>query len=248
MILEFDLGNSRCKWRLVEPGGASVAVGCSAVLPVTPFSWLSALPQAPRRVRGGSVAAEAINAALVESITARWGVSVEFARSTAECAGVRNGYHQPERLGVDRWLAIVAAYQACRRPVVVIDAGSALTIDLVNAAGQHLGGYIIPGRQMLLDVLHSATAGVRFEQTSEAEALIRCGRNTGEAVVGGARLALNGAVHLALEEADQCLGDYDLVLTGGDSKWLQSVQERAGPARVVWDDDLVLDGLQWVVP
>src|SRR3546814_17254315 len=69
-----------------------------------------------------------------------------FARSSAGWHGLRNAYREPERLGVDRWLAMIAAWHTHRGAACIANAGTALTVDVIDAQGQHLGGIIAAGR------------------------------------------------------------------------------------------------------
>lgn len=78
-------------------------------------------------------------------------------------AGVRNGYADYQRLGMDRWLAIIGAYQLARGACLVLDLGTAITADYVNAAGEHLGGYICPGLPLMRGLLRTHTQRIRYE-------------------------------------------------------------------------------------
>lgn len=247
MIFEFDLGNSRLKWRLVDAEGGLVATGAAPARADAMAATIAELP-APRRVRGDSVASAQLTQAWLAAVQVRWGLQAELAQSGSSCAGVSNGYREPQRLGADRWLALVAAYKQYQRAVLVVDAGSALTLDLVDDQGQHKGGYIVPGRSLLSESLQLATAGVRFDQVPEL-ASIAPGNDTAGAVSNGSLLALFGTVIAAVAQSRSVLGaDFEVVLTGGDGKWLQMQLEQAGEVAGHYCADLVLDGLRWVVP
>jgi type III pantothenate kinase len=171
---------------------------------------------------------------------------IHFASTSRVLAGVECAYADEKKLGVDRWLAVVAAYQHYQSPVCVVDCGSALTIDMVNSAGRHLGGYILPGLNMSVRALLGQTQSVRF--TSESfQAKLEAGVNTSEAVQNGALLLQTGAVKEAwvrfLQYLDSRNEQHDqarLVLTGGDAAlvthWLGLPFEQF--------DDLVLRGLR----
>ena len=151
MILQLDMGNSATKWRLDSTRGRLVE-----------GSLLPALETRPAAVWVASVADANREAELASEAKARWGLAPWFARSSAAACGVSNSYAEPERMGVDRWLAMIAAYQRIAGPVCVIDAGSALTIDFVATDGRHRGGYILPGMAMMERSLLGETARVRF--------------------------------------------------------------------------------------
>jgi type III pantothenate kinase len=233
--LQIDLGNSRLKWRLLHDGqveatGALPGPGAERAL-------LPRLEAAPDAVEVASVASEALNRDLESEVMRHWGLRVWFAASEAECRGLRNSYAEPGRLGVDRWLAMLAAWTAARRRVCVVDAGSALTIDLVAADGRHEGGYILPGDALMQAALLRDTQRVRFE--SAVDASLQPGTSTAEAVCHGAALAHCGAVRLALAQAAADGGPPQLVLTGGGGARLAEWLSEAACYR----RDLVFDGL-----
>ena len=244
MLLEADLGNSRCKWRIIDDGGKVAEQGVCADL--QGFRTLP-LDYPVRRVRASCVAGNRVESRFAQWARAEFGVQVAFARAAAEVAGVRNGYGQPERLGVDRWLAAVAAYCQLKRAVVVVDAGSALTVDVVDADGQHLGGYIVPGRQLMYEALRSGTHGVSFGAGESVS--LAFGRDTDQAVHGGVNAALLGVVQVAIRQARQRLpAGFAIVITGGAGADLPGWLEAESHEALFWQPDLVLDGLQWVLP
>src|SRR5690606_23962856 len=162
MILEADLGNSRIKWRLRD---AEQLLASSVTEDLASFllqSTKQVLPQNLPLARFCcvSVRSQSANEELAGECEARRGVSPGFARAEALLAGVVNGYESPLDLGADRWLAVVAAYSRLAKSCVVVDAGSAITVDLVSDQGRHLGGYIAPGLQLMRRSL-GMTAGVR---------------------------------------------------------------------------------------
>ena len=112
MILELDLGNTRAKWRLVktpsevvEQGVADIAEWLDGRLPEVWFSGVE-------RARIASVLAQSTESDLIDKLRAELSIEARLARSTASCSGVTNAYANPDRLGVDRWLAMIAAYKA----------------------------------------------------------------------------------------------------------------------------------------
>jgi len=154
--LDIDMGNTRTKWRCGGEGGALPApeLPCPVV--------------APERVRVASVLGN--RGSIAAEIRRRFNVEAEFAATSASLAGVRCGYREPHRLGVDRWLAVVAAWQRTHHALAVISVGTAACADFVDADGRHAGGYIAPGLRLLVDVLDRRTAGVRPEPREEPSA------------------------------------------------------------------------------
>lgn len=238
MILDLDVGNTRCKWRLKDAAGDVIDRGVDAGFPAIG----SAMP-APQRVRIARVAGAA----------ARWrqwardefGVEPEFARSTASACGVTNGYGEPDRLGVDRWLAVCAAFVDARRACVVIDAGSAITADAVDKDGRHLGGYITPGLRLLGGAVVANTADVAWQPEGQAALAMGPGDSTQRAVAAGIAVMAVGFVERALRELSTRLAERPTVyLTGGDGAGLRPLLS----FDVIEAPDLVLDGLGLVLP
>lgn len=239
-ILQLDLGNSRLKWRLVAGGddaadGGSV-LGRGACAP-DDEAWLTQ-PGAVAGVQVASVAGDATEAALARRVRDHLGVEPWFARSTARCGDLVNSYAEPERMGVDRWLAMVAARSRCRERLCVVDAGSALTIDLVAADGHHEGGYIIPGSALMARSLLADTGRVRFEEGA-ADSLAP-GRSTAACVLNGIALAQAGALRLALAEASATGTAPRVVASGGGGAALLTL---AGLEHAEYREDLVFEGL-----
>lgn len=236
-VLQIDLGNSGLKWRLVTDDG----VHCRGVqesreraggeLPVPDIR--------PGTVLVSSVAAQEIDQQLATQVRQQWSVEPWFARSEAETLGLRNSYMQPERMGVDRWLAMLGAWHPRKERVCVVDAGSALTIDIVAADGRHEGGYILPGVALMQRALRQDTQRVRFDQPPAA--MLEPGRSTAEAVGHGTALAQCGAVRLAIELASAGHGmPPQMVLSGGGGQ----VLGRLLGGEVQWRRDLVFEGLE----
>lgn len=239
-ILELDVGNTAIKWRRLKDAvilaSGRIADGLEGLNDL--------LDEEVGLVRVASVAFPEREASL-KSLLVEAKVEHEFAVSQAECAGVRNGYDDVSCMGVDRWLAMVAAYHDCCGACVIIDAGTALTIDVVASDGQHQGGYILPGAELALRALDQSTGKVRF---GAADAMSTgLGESTNTCVHNGKWLSLVGAVQLALREAEKRIGvDYKVYITGGDGV---TMKQLAGNSAASWhySKDLVLDGLALVL-
>ena len=155
-ILDIDMGNTRTKWRCADETGA------------LPAPELPRPAVVPDRVRVASVLGDQVG--IAAEIRRRFSVEPEFAATSASLAGVRCGYREPHRLGVDRWLSVVAAWQRAHHALAVISVGTAACADFVDADGRHAGGYIAPGLNLLADVLVRRTADVRPEAGEEPSA------------------------------------------------------------------------------
>jgi len=238
MIIDIDIGNTRAKYRVSDTDSAAVLASTQVCAHADLLPVLRALPlQDVTAVRIASVAARDVADAVMRDIAQRSPARVMQVVSEAQCAGVTNSYAEPQRLGVDRWLAMVAAYNRWRRPCVVIDAGSALTLDVVDALGVHQGGWIVPGLGMLRSALLAGTAAVRFD--ADAPASLTLGCNTSSAVHNGTLsmtvVWLNASVTALLEK----YVDAHIVLCGGDANRLRSYLSFDA---LDWPD-IVLDGL-----
>lgn len=240
MILECDIGNTRCKWRLLK---ADLEVlGRDSFPHSAGFGSLS-IPAGVERIRVASVASEAVMSGFYIQLRG-CGIEPEIAVSSRSVAGVVNAYSEPERLGVDRWLAVVAASQRQRAAALVIDVGTALKADLVAADGRHLGGYIAPGAELMKASLQSGTGKVRFHDDGFKGGLA-LGCSTAEAVNAGVLSALVGSINVAVAEAGRRIPEgFAILLTGGGAETVRQYLQH----EVEEVPDLVMDGLRWLLP
>jgi len=160
-----------------------------------------------------SVADPALDQRLAASVRARFGVTPRFVTSPAAACGVRNAYAAPERLGVDRFLGLVALHAAHAAPAVLASCGTALTLDALAADGSHLGGLIAPSPALMLDALTGATARLTPPQSAR---IVEIADNTADAMQSGAWLAAAALVERFAAHAGARLGAAPaLVLSGG---------------------------------
>mgnify|MGYP001287640102 FL=1 len=244
MTLLLDLGNTRLKAALTVPGDGVRLLGEA---PHRELGMAAALVealagQAPPAITAwcANVAGAGAGAELATALAALGGGPVEFLRGRAEACGVRCAYPEPARLGADRWAALLGARGVVAADCLVIDAGSALTIDALRADGRHLGGWILPGLGMMVAALESRTGDLaHLRQASAPAALAGFPTDTGPAMTGGALLAAAGAVTRAEARLEaEAGGPARLLLTGGDAPALAA---ELGRGEVV--PELVLRGL-----
>ena len=204
--LLLDVGNTAIKWRLTHadclltPGGAVTDV--EALLRVVENQPWSA-------VGISSVTSERAHQAVVEALGFRQAAPLRVAVSESSSMGLRNSYAVPGEIGVDRWLAMLAAHCLHEGPVCVIDAGTAITLDLLTADGAHLGGYILPGAHLMSRALTNATG--RINAALEDPPTLAPGNSTGQCVSAGAWRSALGAVQSVLTD----FPDHRPLLTGG---------------------------------
>lgn len=240
MILECDIGNSSCKWRVrgVDSLSATTIVDHRELASKSLLSPLSI-----NAIYASSVAPDSVNQQYQQLFNRSYGLQPNWVKVTPKLAGVSCGYGQPEKLGVDRWLAIVAAWQYKKKPLLVVDSGSALTLDFIAEGGRHLGGYIIPGERLMRSSLQLETGRVRFAEPDYSKVTDAPGTDTASAVHNGLYVAQLGAITFAVQQAKALCGSIELVLTGGSAKHLL----KGLGVRADIYPDLVLDGLQWVI-
>jgi type III pantothenate kinase len=237
LILLLDVGNTRIKWgvwrdaRWWEKGH----------LPTGEIEGLADRLQALRlnRVAVSCVAGDDVRARL-RSLLETGGRPVFWLQSSAHGHGLHNRYSLPERLGPDRYAMLVACQRLGWSPCVVVGAGTAVTVDALTRAGDFLGGLILPGAGLMRQSLRLGTAGV--ERVSGKVAAFPT--NTEDAVETGIWRALSGSIE---HQRGLLKGygetDVTVVLSGGDGEVLS--EHVNAPTRVV--EDLVLEGLRWIV-
>lgn len=246
MILELDCGNSFIKWRVISRDASSYICGGVAGTDQELLDAIFSQSITLRACRLVSVRTDDETARLVTMLEDAFSVRCARARPAQVLGGVTNGYEEYQRLGLDRWLALVGAYKLAGRACLVLDLGTAITSDFVGAAGNHLGGFICPGAPLMRSQLRTHTRRIRYDDAVAAEALqsLAPGRSTAEAVERGCLLMVQGFVRTQLDLAPEYLGDtFDVFLTGGDASL---AVEFVADARVA--PDLVFIGLAIACP
>ena len=232
IILDLDVGNSYTKWRTGTQRG-SIGTG-----------ELPNLDQSVVRVRVSAVAHSEHQ--LSRQIQGIYSVKPEFAKTTKTLSGVRNGYRDITQLGVDRWLALVAAWQRVKNDLILFDLGTAMTADYVRADGNHLGGYIVPGLNAMKSVLGQRTRDVQVRASDSSPLLSEDpANNTVDAVNFGLERVQLGWIKSCIEVGTQTFGNTPtLFLTGGDL----AVNDLCQLFHFQYCPDLVLEGLAIALP
>ncbi|MBI5462582.1 MAG: type III pantothenate kinase [Gammaproteobacteria bacterium] len=243
MILLLDAGNSRLKWAVLRNGhfehGGVLEQSGDAIKELASAAWGEL--DAPEAVLVANVAGEPLRRALNSWVKRHWKLAPEYVVACAEQCGIRNAYAEPNRLGVDRWLALLAARELFQGPLCIVDCGTALTIDALAQDNRHLGGLIIPGLQLMREALAGRAEAIREQMQSASHEQVRLlGADTGSAVVGGTLYAEIAVIDRVLDDLRTELGNgLRCVLTGGDAARLQPLLA----TRVHYEADLVLRGL-----
>jgi type III pantothenate kinase len=243
MILLIDVGNTRLKWAWLTSTGLSDQ---QAVVhrESKPGTWTSALfdsGQKPRRVLVSNVAGPGMAKTLARLTKKILRLDIEFVTASREFHGLTSGYLDPTLLGADRWLALIGAWTRAKTALCVVDAGTAVKVDSVDADGQHLGGLIAPGIHMMREALLSNTSDIAKAASSSTPSLAGVlANNTIAAVSRGAVFALAGMADRAAEVIQQSSGAAPkLFITGGDASMIAGSMRNHG--EIV--PDLVLQGL-----
>ena len=240
MMLLVDAGNTALKWGLYE-AGEFIAVDrmvhrdCNLTEKLTRY-WTSL--QSPEEVFIANVAGERLADTLSAWIQQQWSLIPRFASTTDTACGVTNAYSVAADLGVDRWAALIGAHHHIRGAVCIVDCGTAITVDVLAANGHHLGGLILPGVELLKQVVQQDTAGVK--PVTEMQVANLLANKTGEGVH-------SGAVYMAVAAIDRIINDIvatldqdiELVITGGDADTMLPLLARSAHH----DSALVLKGL-----
>jgi len=229
-LLAIDCGNSVLKWGLHRDGAweRGDAVPLGALVRLEP-QW-RALGTVDKIVVS-NVAGHAVGVE-IERLIARWPAPViHVVPKAAEC-GVINRYEPPERLGADRWAALIGARGLERRACLVVDAGTATTADILGADGTFRGGVILPG----IDLMKRALAQHAAQLSLAEGQVVAEPKRTADAIETGCVLAQAGAIerlHAGMERGAAC------VLSGGNAAKIASALRIE--TRLV--DNLVLEGL-----
>lgn len=240
MRILVDIGNSRCKSAIEDEEGLhplrTFAWKDVFLNEVLDGVWLSALGnKRPDSVHVSNVAGDRLLPNMSAWCCKNFGVKPVAVRSSAEFNGLRNAYPEPETFGVDRWAAMIGARSIYRGGLCVIDSGTATTVDLVDADGQHLGGAILPGIYTMRRSLGKYTSAL-FAADGDISPF---SDNTASGIAGGTGFASVGAIERLVFEASQLVSPLTTVVTGGESSILESFMR----SPVKRDPLLVLKGV-----
>ena len=243
MKLLVDIGNTRVKWAcgenitLFDHGGFTYT---QDTLPEQLAHNWRAMVQ-PQHVYIASVVDAETTGKVREYIREAWSLEPRLAVAEKERAGLRNAYADVTAMGVDRWLAMLAAWNRYKRPVCVIDCGTAVTVDVILEGGQHAGGFILPGMALMAAALVRETHGIHMYHETDAQ--LELGRSTAACVRNGFAFALAGLIErcagkIREEEGAELL----FIVTGGGAE--QALPLLSG--QYFYEPHLVLEGLNLI--
>lgn len=217
MNILIDIGNTRIKWGVDENG--TIKSGNFIDYKQTDFrqqikqQWLQL--KSPDKLAISSVSAKHISLQLIEIAKTIWpDIKVVMAKSSANAYSVTNAYKNTEKLGVDRWLGLIALLHYYPESSCIVDCGTAITIDFLGDNGLHLGGLISPGLQLMKQSLYQGTENLSLNGQNFSEGL---GNTTGSAIFTGTLYAAAGLIEKAINNYSAFK---TLVMTGGDAELL----------------------------
>lgn len=223
--LLIDAGNSRIKWRYQLLKGDYLRGGC-AHAEIGRLEW----PEVERVL----VSSVHDNPELKSQLYDQFGNRlIWLSQPRADFHGFRHCYSKPERLGIDRWLAMIGARSHIAGPVAVIDAGTALTVDFLSQENRHEGGFIVPGLTLAQQSLWQNTERVIPYPDESDSGVLEPGKDTMQCVLAGVRCQQLGFIQHALAERSE----YSVFVTGGDGRWLANAS-----GNEYWPE-LIFDGL-----
>lgn len=233
MILAFDIGNRRLKWGCWD-GSTFAAAGALDWRAADDLQQVPA--ERPARVVACSVAEPQAAQRVDQLCRSRWKMVPAYLTTSRRLGNVTCAYDDPAELGVDRWAALLGAHALYSGDLCIIDCGTAVTLDVITAGGEHLGGAITPGLAAMRTAL-DRDAHRLIDTPAVPEVLAR---NTASGIHGGTLMGLAGAIERLIAEAERLSGlSLQCVLTGGDGPVLK---ERIGRDCVL-QPHLVLHGL-----
>lgn len=245
MNLLIDIGNSRIKWCLYnsvenEFGIEGAMLHDKAELPAL-FSESWGHLDKPDRVVISNVSGQQLAESMDAWFEKTWQMKTEYVETEAFSFGVSNAYSDYQELGVDRWMAIIAAWQRFQqggKAVCVVDCGTATTIDGISASGQHLGGFIIPGYTTMQEMLVNNTSDI--ELAKKILPSINFSSSTEEGVKSGCYLATISTIDRVVTTMQDDYGkQVNCIITGGNAELV--IEQLAGTFE--YEPKLVLHGL-----
>ena len=243
MNLLVDIGNTRVKWACADNKTLFDHDGFSYTQDTLPEQLVrkwSTLVQ-PKHVYIASVVDAETTAKVREYIRANWSLEPQQAVAEKERAGLTNAYDDVTAMGVDRWLAMLAAWNRYNKPVCVIDCGTALTVDIILADGRHAGGFILPGMPLMSSALIRETHGI--QEHHETAVQLEFGRSTAACIRNGFAFALAGLVERCARKIREEQGaELLFIVTGGGAEQALPML----PGQYCHEPHLVLEGLNLI--
>ncbi|HFE37264.1 MAG TPA: type III pantothenate kinase [Gammaproteobacteria bacterium] len=241
MFLLLDVGNSAVKWAVSDKGRIQHMTSrlyTKEALGEVLSGEVNIKEYSPNAVIVSNVAGDAAQQAVIHWCEETFHLRPVFPCVAKFACGLENAYNPPCKLGVDRWLALIAAKHAYSKPICVVDCGTAVTIDAIDTKSQFIGGVIMPGLHIMRYSLQSRTNALFL--TSESHTASEFSQSTDQCVLSGTTLAITALIEKMVLKLEKKTGERVFcVLTGGDAKKILP----ALTISVAHVDNLVLQGL-----
>lgn len=245
MLIFFELGNSQLKAATILKGNYQFlgSVRHDAILSGEFVESFNLYDETPSAVYVSSVAPSPLNAALTEGIQQHFKVYPTFLATQPSCCGIECGYEKFDQFGVDRWMAILGACSGSSKPTFIVDAGTALTVDAVIDK-KHIGGFIVPGLELMRDSLLKKTALSEQSLVLESAQDGLLAKDTAGGVMGGTLYMLGSYLNSLISDLELETGrKFDCIGTGGDFLSLKPVLDKP----YTYVEDLTLRGMKEVI-
>ncbi|MDP1657934.1 MAG: type III pantothenate kinase [Methylotenera sp.] len=251
MLLTIDCGNTRTKWAVFNATGEVCNQDACLNAEISTIDF-SPIALGYERVVISNVAGERCTAELIKKISP-YKLPVHWIKSTSQICDVLNRYSKPETLGTDRWAALIATWHIKQAPCVVVNAGTAVTIDALttdaltttNNQAEFIGGLILPGFNLMQQSLGGATARLPMPASANsAQSPDIFAKNTADAMRIGALKAISGAIKLMADALEaQCQHPPTIIISGGNAQTIKDNLSGDVTNQVLIVDNLVLRGL-----
>lgn len=230
-----DVGNTSIKYSVFYIGETEKNIMVNHI----EYGDLKHLLEEPLFVFICSVRDSAFNLKLGKQLSAL-GCEFEFIQSQRQYQGLTNSYKTVSNMGADRWVGMIGAKALVGDCFLLVDAGTAITIDAVEI-GQHLGGWIVAGKQTAKNALLSNTKRVFSKNAAQTE--IDFGKDTPDCVEFGSNAMATGVVLMALELLKNQPVAITVVVSGGDSEFISNSLKKIIRTNIVETKNIVLIGL-----
>ncbi|MBC3767911.1 type III pantothenate kinase [Neptunicella marina] len=205
--LLIDIGNSRIKY--------CYSSDVSALSYLDDIDYLNQLCKSTSRCLISNVASQK-QLKYITDILNKNQVNIQVLKTQDHVDNLKLGYQQPESLGVDRWLAMLAVKQFCSTNFAVIDLGTAITCDVVNEESEHIGGWIVPGFSTMIESLKAKTSLAHVKNHYIADDL-EFGRDTSSCITEGCKAQIYGFIFMVQQQMQINFSQYKIFVTGGDA-------------------------------
>lgn len=240
MKLLLDIGNSSVNWALAEDDKFIE----SGAFHYTSYDIVQRLNenllslQQPKQVLVANVAGDDVLGTLTAWVEQQWQCECWLAKVSANFNTLKNSYTDTGQMGIDRWLAMVAAWEKYKSALFIVDCGTALTLDAIDEDGKHLGGYIIPGIELMQASLIERTGRINASPGQEIESSFA--NNTQAAINNGAFFTTISVIENALDNfAKELKSQPRCIISGGMAKQINSLLKEP----FEHNTNLVLSGL-----